>query len=90
MKVELDVYSSICETKNFVINGVKATYRDFGEKIDISPDQSKPNICGNMVFEPISPTQQVLDKYTITRNEYTNICALLRSSVSFGLCRLCG
>lgn len=87
MKLELDVYSSICDTKNFVINGVKATCIDFGEKIDKLP--GKRNICGNMVFEPISPTQQVLDKYNITKYEYKNICTLLRSCVSFGTCRLC-
>lgn len=90
MKLELDVYTSICETKSFCVNGVKATYKDFGEKLDTLPDKSKPNICGNMVFKPILPTQQVLDKYNITKNEYHHICTLLQSCISFGPCRLCG
>jgi hypothetical protein len=89
MKLELDVYSTICETKIFVINGIKATYKDFGEKYDASPDKGRPTSCGNMVFIPKTPTQQVLNKYGITTNEYRNICELLRSCVSFGTCRLC-
>lgn len=90
MKLELDVYSCICETKNFVINGIRASYKDFGKKTDTSPDKLRPNICGNMVFVPASPTQQVLDKYRITKGEYNSICNVLRSCVSFGTCRLCG
>lgn len=90
MKLELDVYSAICETKMFVVNGIKATYKDFGEKYDTSPDTRKPNSCGNMKFIPRIPTEQVLNKYGITKNEYRHICELLRSCVSFGTCRLCG
>ncbi len=90
MKLELDVYSAICETKMFKINEVDATYRDFGEKYDASPDITKPNCCGDMTFIPRIPAQQVLKKYGITKSEYKNICELLRSCVSFGTCRLCG
>ena len=90
VKLELDVYSSICETKTFVVNGVKATYKDFGLKIDTQPDKYRPNICGNMRFEAISPTQQVLDKYRISSNEYKHICTLLKGCISFGLCKQCG
>lgn len=90
MKLELDVYSSICETKIFVVNGVKATYKDFGRKVDTQPNQSKPNICGNMTFESIASTKQVLDKYKISTNEYNHICTLLRGCMSFGVCKQCG
>ncbi|MCX7772321.1 MAG: hypothetical protein N2376_04320 [Clostridia bacterium] len=90
MKLELDVYSTICETKRFVINGIQATYRDFGEKQDVSMDRTQPFCCGNMVFLPSLPTQQVLEKYGITKKEYHYICEMLRSCVSFGTCKLCG
>lgn len=90
MKLELDAYSAICETKIFVVNGIKASYKDFGVKYDASPDKNKPNCCGNMIFEPIAPTQQVLSKYDISQKEYSSICQLLKSCVSFGNCRLCG
>lgn len=89
MKLEMDVYSTICETKVFVINGVKATYKDFGRKFDSSPDKDRPNSCGNMVFEPKTPTREVLEKYGITIKEYDGICAHLRACVSFGACMLC-
>lgn len=90
MNLDLDVYSSICETKTFVINGVKATYKDFGKKIDTEPDSHRPNICGNMVFEAFAPTQNTLDKYNISSKEYQHICSLLKDCISFGLCRQCG
>jgi hypothetical protein len=72
------------------VNGVKASYRDFGVKFDASPDINRPYCCGNMVFEPILPAPKVLDKYGITKSEYRHICTLLRECVSFGACRLCG
>lgn len=90
MKLELDIYSAICETKRFVINDINATYKDFGEKFDASPDKNKPTICGNMIFMPIKPSQHVIDKYGITLSEYDYICKKLQSCISFGTCRLCG
>lgn len=89
MKLKLDVYGGICETKTFVINGVKATYKDFGEKYDTSPDKLKPKICGNMVFKPKYPTKQILEKYRINIDEYSYICQQLHDSISFGTCRQC-
>jgi len=90
MKLELDVYSTLCETKVFKINGIKASYRDFGEKYDTAPDKRRPNICGNMAFKPALPTQQVLNKYGINITEYKYVCEKLKACVSFGTCRLCG
>lgn len=90
MKLELDVYNAICETKTFRVNGIKATYRDFGEKYDASPDRAKPYVCGNMVFEPKAPAEEILDKYGISINEYDYICKQLRYYISFGICKMCG
>jgi hypothetical protein len=89
MKIELDTYSSICETRTFRINGIKATYKDFGRKSDSSPDSDRPNCCGNMVFEPKRPTDEVLKRYGITAKEYNGICEQLKVCISFGTCRLC-
>lgn len=90
MKLELDVYSTICETKMFRVNGIKATYKDFGEKYDAAPDKLKLHFCGNMVFRSKAPTQQVLEKYAIKVREYNAICEHLKACVSFGTCKLCG
>ena len=89
MKIELDTYSNICETKTFNINGIKATYKDFGRKSDCSPDRNKPNCCGNMAFEPKCHTGEVLKKYWITAKEYNGICEQLKICISFGTCMLC-
>ena len=89
MKLEFDAYSTICETKKFTINAVKADYRDFGAKQDTDPDKGRPHCCGNMAFLPAQPTQAVLNKYGITAREYGYICQLLRASMSFGACALC-
>ncbi|HEX2946291.1 MAG TPA: hypothetical protein VHT96_10095 [Clostridia bacterium] len=89
MKIELDVYSTICDTKLFKINGIKADYKDFGRKSDCSPDKNRPNSCGNMIFEPVKPKLEILEKYGITIKEYEGICEQLRACVSFGMCTLC-
>jgi len=89
LKLKLDVYRAICETKEFQVNGINATYRDFGDKYDTSPDEIKPHVCGNMEFRPKLATQQVLDKYHISINEYFKICKKLQDCMSFGTCILC-
>jgi hypothetical protein len=89
MKLELDVYSAVCETSVFKINGINAKYEDFGEKFDACPCDTKPLCCGNMVFKPKGNTGRVLQKYGITADEYTYICVQLRKKLSFGLCRYC-
>lgn len=89
MKIELDTYSNICETRSFRINGIKATYNDFGIKSDSSPDPNRPNCCGNMVFEPKRPTDEVLKRYGITAKEYNGVCEQLKVCISFGMCKLC-
>lgn len=90
MKLELDVYRSLCEPRRFTINGIRANYRDFGAKADTAPDANHPNCCGNLVFEPIAPAPAVLAKYGITAREYETVAAMLRQSISFGTCRMCG
>ncbi|MCX7708321.1 MAG: hypothetical protein N2484_00560 [Clostridia bacterium] len=89
MKLVLDVYNAICDIEIFEINGIKATYKDFGSMYDAAPDQSKPCHCGNMIFESRIPSQQVLQKYGINVSEYAYICQQLQEQLSFGLCRLC-
>ncbi len=90
MQLELDVYRSLCEPRRFTINGIRAAYRDFGAKIDAAPDARRPNCCGNLVFEPAAPTPAVLEKYGITTREYETVAAMLRQSMTFGACKMCG
>lgn len=90
MKLELEAYSNICETRVFRINGIDAAYKDFGEKCDTAQDRNKPRFCGNMRFVSFGPKQKVLEKYGISHQEYVSICKELRKAFSFGSCRLCG
>lgn len=89
MKLELDVYGTICEPRLFRVNGIDARYEDFGEKYDASPDNRKPHSCGNMTLRFKAPRSQVLGKYHISLEEYREIYHELYESLSFGSCRLC-
>ena len=88
MELELEVFGSLCETKTFKINGVCASYEDFGEKYDRG-SSSEPYACANMQFTRVRPTQDVLDKYGITKAEYHEICDKLEEDLSFGCCGWC-
>ena len=89
MKLEFEMYSALCEHRVFNINGVKATYEDFGEKYDRSPETADPYCCADMRFTSNLPTQEVLDKYKITTDEYKQICEMLEEKMSYGCCGWC-
>lgn len=89
MKLELEFYGALCETKTFKINNVKASYDDFGEKFDHSPENAPDYCCGDMRFDSKPPLPEVLDRYHISINEYDDICEKLREGLSFGSCGWC-
>lgn len=90
MKLEFKVCGSLCAMDTFVINGVHADKDDFGEGHDAAPEDSEGcGSCGNRVFERCDPSQDVLDKYSITEDEYDEICQKLEDSLSFGFCGMC-
>ncbi len=86
---ELEVYGCLCETKKFVVNGIEARHEDFGYKGDVEPENAEPYGCGNMLFLPKKPSEDVLKKYNITEAEYEEICGELASKLSFGCCGWC-
>lgn len=88
MKVEMEPYSALCSLRVFKINDIEADYNDFGEKEDINPTAAEPYGCGDMEFLPKAATQEVLDKYNITTDEYNEICKRL-DCLSFGNCGWC-
>jgi len=89
MKLSLVFYDYVCSTKIFTINGIIADYYDFGDKRDTGKDETLGYGCGNMVFLPDPPTEGVLSKYSITKEEYMEICEKLEEGLSFGRCGLC-
>ncbi len=87
--IEMEVYSALCALKVFRVNGIEADYDDFGDKYDQSPETAEDYACGDMTFTPKMPTQEVLDKYKITLEQYTEIADELASKLSFGACGWC-
>lgn len=81
--------TSYCCLLIFNINGIKAQVRDFGEQDDIDPENAEDYGCGNMQFIPnTEPTEDILSKYLISKDEYQQICKEL-DCLSFGCCGWC-
>lgn len=89
MKLNCKAFGALCELEVFTINDIEADYHDFGTKEDIDPESAEPYGCGNMKFIPKEPSQEVLDKYKITEDEYNLICEKLDTELSFGCCGWC-
>lgn len=78
-----------CELETFTINGKKANSMDFGDTYDHDEENAEPYGCGDMYFEPKTPTKKILNKYNITEEEYYNICNELVYKLCVGSCGLC-
>ena len=89
MTYEIKSLECICALKVFKINGIKADYKDFGEKYDHDPDHAPEYGCGYMEFEAKDSTPEVLDKYHITEEDYEEICDKLHDELTFGNCGWC-
>jgi hypothetical protein len=89
MKLELEIYGSLCSTSVFIINGIEAYEGDFGDKYDDDPDGAEDYACGNMQFYPSCPTEKILTKYKINTSEYMEIASRLEEGLSFGSCGWC-
>jgi hypothetical protein len=87
--VELQIFGCLCATEKFVVNGVKADSDDFGSQGDASPETAEDYGCGDMRFTPAPASQDILDKYRITVDEYNEIAEMLREGLSFGGCGWC-
>ena len=87
MKLQAEAMCDLCEMETFRINGVDAKSFDFGDKYDEEPTDDYD--CGDMQFHRKEPTQQVLEKYSITETEYDKIAEILKRLLSFGSCHLC-
>ena len=82
-------YALPCELETFTINGKAADSSDFGDTFDHNKRIKKHYGCGDMRFEPQSPTKEVLAKYNITEEEYNKICDELEDKLCIGRCGWC-
>ena len=90
MDLNIEIATSLCWAKVFIINGIDADVDDFGEKYDRgSDDDVEDYACGNMQFTRIQSTKEILEKYKITEIEYSEICYQLEVGLSFGSCGWC-
>ena len=90
MELKLEIFSALCATSKFTINGIEADYGDFGEKYDNDPSNAEDYGCGDMKFFPTSPPlPMTLVKYKINEEDYKLICEQLEEKLSFGSCGWC-
>lgn len=89
MDLKLHIYGALCETSEFTVNWVECDIGDFGEKYDRDCEMAEPYGCGDMQFTRIEPTYDVLKKYSITEQEFSEICDKLEAGLSFGNCGWC-
>ena len=82
-------HSLPCRLEVFTINGKDADQDDFGEAFDHNEEIREPYGCGDMHFDRKPPTQEVLDKYNITEEEYDCICGELGCELCVGSCGWC-
>jgi len=78
-----------CSCETFTINGQDADSSDFGSTVDMDPENAPDYGCGNRIFVPQMPTEEVLEKYSITLKEYAEICEKLKDMLAVGECGWC-
>jgi hypothetical protein len=89
MDLKFKVYGYLCAMELFEINGIAANEGDFGSAGDESPETAEDFACGNHVYRRTNWTEEVLVKYGITPDEYSEICDKLEDGLSFGCCGWC-
>ena len=89
MTIKMKVGDCYCYLKEFVVNGIEADEEDFGRHYDHDTDGAEDYCCGNMQFDPNPCSDEVLQKYGITEDEYHEVCDLLYDKLSWGCCGWC-
>ena len=88
--VVIKTYHSLpCACDIFTINGWDADRDDFGQTEDLCPDAAAEYGCGNRQFVPKMPTKEILKKYNIDVDEYSDICDELKLALDVGKCGWC-
>lgn len=81
-----------CATEIFTINGIDASYYDFGMGEDIDPESAPDWGCGCHVFKRTEDSVEIekaMNKYSLTREEFDGICKLLEEELFVGECGWC-
>lgn len=79
-----------CSLKIFTIRGKDASEEDFGTNADVAPENAEAYCCGCHKFTPYDrPSDGVLSKYHITKDEYKKVCDILEKVLYVGSCGWC-
>lgn len=89
MELKIEVYGCLCELATFTINWISADYNDFWEKYDRDSQNAEDYCCWDMRFTGSPATQEILDKYKISLDEYSEIVNELEDKLSFWTCWRC-
>lgn len=76
-----------CSLETFKVNGIDADRDDFGD-VNVG-DSDEAYVCENRRFEPKMPTTDILKKYSITLEEYSDICDALKDALYVSYCGMC-
>ena len=88
-KLRLEVCGAFCRMSVFRINGIDAVTEDFGCGADEDPYHAFLEGCGNRVFRRIPATDEVMNKYGISLEDYDEVAGRLEELLSFGSCSWC-
>lgn len=89
MKFRAVPYSALpCELETFLVNGKKAARHDF---VGTRDEEPRPDsfCCGNMQAFVKTPTDEILEKYSISEDEFHEIAEYVAKILSVGYCCWC-
>jgi len=90
MEYTAKVFPYLCSLRVFIINDIKADQDDFITQRDEGYDiYNNFGGCYNMKAEPKESSQDILNKYNITKDEYYTIAEDISNKLSFGECDYC-
>jgi hypothetical protein len=92
MDIKIERSSSYCGFDIFIINGVDANLYDFGEKRLLPMTSENPygdRGCGGVRFIRKDSTEKILSEYSITKQEYEEVCDILEDELYQGECKMC-
>lgn len=91
--VIMQPYSALpCELEEFTINGQRADKDDFGRTYDSDREGAEDYCCGCMIFERCKNRdvkKLTMEKYSLSWEEYDEICELLENELYVGSCGWC-
>ena len=91
--IKVEPYSALpCELMTFTINDVNADRTDFGRNVDNAVWDAPDYGCGYEEFERYTEKDDIkkcMEKYSLTWEEYYEICDILEDVLRVGQCAWC-